>query len=125
MAKYKYVEDELGEITGVVNTETNTFIPNENTGYLKTAYLEWLDEGNTPDDAYTQAERDAISLANQIADLKSQVRTSDITLFKMIVAVYQVGVSKGLWSSSDMDSDLVTEVAAVKTKLDDLGLLET
>ena len=52
MAKYKKVNSPItNELCGIHDTETNTSIPlNEaNTDYQE--YLEWVAEGNTPEDA--------------------------------------------------------------------------
>ena len=52
MAKYKLVNSPItNELCGIHNTETNTSIPliADNTDYQE--YLEWIAEGNTPEEA--------------------------------------------------------------------------
>jgi hypothetical protein len=50
MAKYKITS------SGVQNTETTCFIPNDDANYDWIAYKEWLSNGNVPDPEFTEQE---------------------------------------------------------------------
>ncbi|GAG89151.1 unnamed protein product, partial [marine sediment metagenome] len=88
-------------------------------------YQKWLaEDGNAPDPEFTQEELDAIALKEQITDLKTQLRSHDIWLFRFILELFQIGKDKGLWVNADASPDLLAKGAAWKQKLDDLDLLE-
>ena len=48
---YKLIKNDNGQVSLILHTETNAFIPmsNDNTDYQ--AYLKWVAEGNTPEPA--------------------------------------------------------------------------
>lgn len=118
MAKYRLQEN------GVYDTETKEGIPDNPSNYQWVEYQKWLNEGNTPDPEFTQAELDQKAIDNEIGKLKFDLRNTDHWLFRMILEVWEVGITKGLWTNADItDLALKQKAADWKTKLDRLNQL--
>jgi len=116
MAKYKLAE------SGVVRKSDGASIPNAEGNRDWVEYQEWLaEEDNTPDPEFTQEELDLNGINQEISELKDDLQKTQVWLFRMILAMWQIGVTKGVWDNSDItDNELKQKVAAWKTKLDRL-----
>lgn len=100
MAKYKL------QGSGVMDTETGAFIPNAPGNRHWKEYQQWLIDGNTPDPEFTQQEIDDAALLDRQNQRIINLRSALIYQFKMILALFQVGKSKGVWVNSDFDQEL-------------------
>lgn len=95
------------ETNGVFYIPESKFIPNSLGNRDWQGYLAWKALGNTPDPQSTpeeQAQKDYN--ARQTARV-GQLKAALITQFKMILALFQVGRQKGIWTVSDFPSELV------------------
>lgn len=115
--KYKLSGDGVKRIDGAC-------IPNDTGNKDWMAYQEWLDEGNTPDPEFTQAELDAKAILDEIAALKQDLKNALVWQFRMISAIWEIGKTKGLWQNSDVsDTTLKQKYGQWQTKLDRLAQL--
>lgn len=115
MAKYKLSGD------GVQDIETGAIIPNDLGNRDWQEYLEWFAEGNTPDPQFTQEELDQQALVNEIISLRNDLKNALVWEFRMILTLWDIGVSKGIWSATDVtDEVLKQKVIEWKSKLDRL-----
>ena len=117
MTKYKLMKG------GVYNRETGSVIPEYIGNREWRQFLEWTEEGNTPEPAYTAEELVEKERQDSIINFKSSIKKKDIILFRMLLELYRVGVAKGLWDSSDFPADLSIKVNEIKQELDSLTAL--
>lgn len=118
MAKYKLTQD------GVVDTEEGLNIPDDIGNRHWREYLDWVALGNTADPEFTQAELDEKALREEIAALKGDLRNAMVWQFRMILALFQVGVDKSLWTASDFDQDVRDKASDWKQKVDRLKVID-
>ena len=112
--KYKLMERGVKRIDGAC-------IPDDIGNRDWEEYLEWVAEGNVPDPEFTPEEIDEMAKQDEIAGLKRDLRRTDHWLFRMILEVWEVGISKGLWTNADItDEELKQKAADWRTKLDRL-----
>lgn len=106
MAKYKLLEDGTYK-----NNETGQFGIGPGV-WLYEELQQWLAAGGIPDPVKTQAEIDqeAIDLLqnNRLETLKA----ATIDQFKMLLALFQVGKTNGVWVNNDFDANLRAKAAA-------------
>jgi hypothetical protein len=113
MARYKLSN------TGVYDTETNSYIPSaaENADWRE--YLQWVDDGNTPDPQYTPQE----ILDNELRDRQKQrletLLSATIDQFDLIIALFQMGVTKGIWTANDFPQEIRDNAVYWKSLVDD------
>jgi hypothetical protein len=113
MAQYKEVWTSRTDptVTGHIETATGKLIPIDPGNADYQAVLAWLGGGGVADPAYTTAEIDELDrLERQSARLDS-LKTALIYQFKMILALFQVGKDKGLWTNTDFDLELRQKAA--------------
>lgn len=106
----------------------NRFVPINNSNRDYQEILKWIDEGNTPEPAYTEAELEQKQLREQITSLEADLIQVDQILLKLLFIMYKVGVAKGLWKKAEFEAELpgiVDKVQNFKTKLDELESLQT
>lgn len=105
MAKYKLT----ASAATVHDTETGEFIPDDPANRHWRSYQEWLAAGNIPDPQFTPEEiAENERLSRQDIRLGT-LRQAVIDMFDMILALYQVGRTKGLWATTDFPDDLRTK----------------
>ena len=107
--------------TGVLRIADNAAIPqsDQNTDWLE--YQQWVADGNAPAVEFTAQEIAQQIILDEVNTLKEDLRRTDHWLFRMILAVWEVGITKGLWANADItDTALKQKVAAWKIKLDRL-----
>jgi hypothetical protein len=109
--------------SGVYDTEKHRSIPNSMDNRHWREYQEWLADGNTPDPEFTQAELDFNALQAEVADLKGDLARNQVWLFRMIVAIFQVGRDNQCWIGNDFDQEIEDKAVAWKQKLDRLAEL--
>lgn len=111
-------------IEGGVRRSDGASIPDSMDNFDWVEYQQWLAEGNTPDPQYTEQELIDIAQNQEISGLKGDLQRQMVWLFRMILAVWGVGIDKSLWANADItDVELKQKVAAWKTKLDRLAEL--
>jgi hypothetical protein len=118
MGMYKLLAD------GVLRTADNASIPDSTDNRDWRKYQEWLAEGNTPDPQYTQEEIDAQALGDEIVSLKQDLTKANVWQFRMLLELFEVGKTKGLWVNTDFDATLRQKAADWKTKLERLGVID-
>ena len=114
MAIYKIIKK-----LGVYNSLTNSFIPSAEGNSDWIEYLEWVDLGNTPDPQYTPQE----ILDNELRDRQQQrlktLMQATIDQFDLIIAIFQMGVTKGIWTANDFPQEIRDNAVYWKSLVDD------
>lgn len=82
-------------------------------------YLRWLDEGNTPEPQYTEAELQAKLVGEEVANLKADLKKAQVWQFRMIVELWKVCKQLGA-TNADVDPDVLAKAQAWIAKLDRL-----
>lgn len=128
MKKYKLT----GEC--IKDTEAGTFIPKDPCNKHYQAYLHWLvgldffekypDEDadmltpfNEPDPEFTQEEIDARDKADRINTKLQAIRERDIGLFEMVLAMFEVGRTEGVWNAAAFPPEIIAMAQEWKTSL--------
>jgi len=83
-------------------------------------YQEWLSEGNTPEPQFTPEEIAAKALAEEISDIKTELRSAMVWQFRMIVELWKALKANTAAQNSDIDPDVLSKAAGWMTKLDRL-----
>ena len=83
-------------------------------------YQEWLAEGNTSEPEYTLEERLAMERANEISELKADLRAAQVWQFRMIVELWKALKANTAAQNSDIDPDVLAKAASWTAKLDRL-----
>ena len=69
-------------------------------------YQEWLAEGNTPAPALPTEQEEAFDLNLRQTARYTELQTGFVKLFKLLLAIYQVGVANGAWVAGDFDQEI-------------------
>lgn len=126
MAKYKLAGERLEE-SGVIRIADGAAIPADESNRDWRAFLEWQNEGNTPDPQFTPEEM-VTQQRQELLLFKQQEMTGfDRQLLKLVAIMYQVGKEKGLWGRLDftsIDPNIIDRVQALRQKLSEIEDLE-
>ena len=95
MALYKICGD------GWQNTETKEAIPNAPGNRQCQEVQEWIAQGNTPDPEFTQEEIDEAALEDRQNQRLAKLAGAIVDNFDMLLELFQVGVTNGLWTAQD------------------------
>jgi hypothetical protein len=99
------------------------FYPGDGPGWQ--LFLAWKNAGNTPDPWFSPAELTALSRQTEVNALKIDLTQALVWQFRMILTLWQLGVSKGLWTAADVaDATLKQKVNDWKTKVDRLKVID-
>ena len=99
------------------------------TGTEATQTWSVVDRFDTPEEAQAYLDRLAEDLAaqivaNEITDLKTDLKSALVWQFRMIEALWETGVTKGIWGASDITNvELKQKYVEWKTKLSRLAEL--
>jgi len=104
---------------GVIRKADGVCIPNSDGNRDWKQYQEWLAEGNTPEPEYTLEERLAMERANEINELKADLRAAQVWQFRMIVELFKVCKQLGA-TNADVDPDVLAKAQSWTAKLDRL-----
>jgi hypothetical protein len=118
MARYRLKAD------GVLDTDTGNDIPPDVGNRHWREYLEWVSLGNTADPEFTPEQIAQQSITAEIANLKADLFNQMVWQFRMILALYQAGVDKGVWTASDFDQDIREKAGDWKQKVDRLKVID-
>jgi len=83
-------------------------------------YLEWLEEGNTPDPVRTPEEETEILLRNEVLSLKDDLQKQNVWLFRMLLEMWKAVKAAGVVSNSDIDPEVLAKASNWISKLDRL-----
>ena len=81
-------------------------------------YQEWLAEGNTPEPQYTLEDRLAMERADEISELKADLRKAQVWQFRMIVELWKALKANTAAQNSDIDPDVLAKAQGWAAKLD-------
>jgi hypothetical protein len=106
----------------------NLFVPTNPTNKDYQKILKWIDEGNTPEPAYTETKLKQKHLHKRIISLETSLIQENHVLLKMLFVMYKVGETNGLWNKADFEAklpEIIDKIQDLKTKLDELENLQT
>ena len=102
-----------------VKRSDGAYIPNCDGNRDWREYQEWFGWGNTPEPEYTLEERLAMERAEEISELKADLRSAQVWLFRMIVELFKVCKQLGA-TNADIDPDVLDKAQSWIGKLDRL-----
>lgn len=95
-------------------------IPNDDANRDWKEYQEWLAQGNTPDPEFTESELTAKATAEEISNLKADLRNAMVWQFRMIVELFKLLKQGTPITNADVDPDILAKATDWIAKLDRL-----
>jgi len=95
-------------------------IPNCDGNHDWKEYQEWLAAGNTPDPEFTTEELISREVAEEVSELKADLRKAQVWQFRMIVELWKALKANTAAQNSDIDPDVLAKAQGWTAKLDRL-----
>jgi hypothetical protein len=113
MADYQEIWNSPGDATVIAyrHTVSGSIIPLDESNKDYQTFLTWQAAGGVADPAFTTPEIDAAALETRQADRLASLKNALVWQFKMILEIFNVGKTKGLWINTDFAADIRAKAA--------------